>query len=111
MNKEDKKVHINFWYIMAAVLGMLLIQDLYLESTKLTPIPYSRFQSLLNEDKVAKVAISQDYISGSLKEAQPDGVKDFVTLRVDQRLSPTASRTSSHCGSTPSSRRVWTSTA
>ena len=86
MDKQDKKVHINFWYIMAAVLGMLLIQDFYLESTKLTPIPYSRFQSLLNEDKVAKVAISQDYISGSLKEAQPDGVKDFVTLRVDPEL-------------------------
>src|SRR5712675_619325 len=86
MDKQDKKVHINFWYIMAAVLGMLLIQDFYLESTKLTPIPYSRFQSLLNEDKVAKVAISQDYISGSLKEAQPDGVKDFITARVDPDL-------------------------
>src|ERR1700738_5537207 len=86
MDPKDKKFHINFWYVIVAVLGMLVIQDLYLESTKLTPIPYSRFQSLLNEDKVAKVAISQDYISGSLKEAQPDGVKDFVTLRVDPEL-------------------------
>ena len=42
MDKTDKKVHINFWYIIAAVLGMMLIQNLYLESTKLTPIPYSR---------------------------------------------------------------------
>ena len=86
MDKTDKKVHINFWYIIAAVLGMMLIQDLYLESTKLTPIPYSRFQTLLNEDKVAKIAIAQNYISGSLKEAQPDGVKDFITTRVDPDL-------------------------
>jgi cell division protease FtsH len=86
MDKADKKVHINFWYIIAAVLGMLLIQELYLESTKLTPIPYSRFQTLLNEDKVDKIAITQNYISGSLKEAQPDGVKDFVTARVDPEL-------------------------
>jgi len=86
MNKEDKKVHINFWYVIAAVLGMLLIQDLYLESTKLTPIPYSRFQALLHEDKVAKIAIGQNYISGELKEAQPDGLKDFVTARVDPDL-------------------------
>jgi cell division protease FtsH len=86
MDKTDKKVHINFWYVIAAVLGMLIIQDLYLETTRLTPIPYSRFQTLLNEDKIAKVAISQDYISGSLKEAQPDGVKDFVTTRVDPEL-------------------------
>jgi cell division protease FtsH len=86
MDATDKKFHINFWYVIAAVLGMLLIQDLYLESTKLTPIPYSRFQTLLNEDKVAKVAIAQDYIRGSLKEAQPDGVKDFITARVDPEL-------------------------
>src|SRR5690348_675048 len=86
MDKTDKKVHINFWYIIAAVLGMMLIQDLYLESTKLTPIPYSRFQELLNENKIAKVAIAQNYISGSLKEAQPDGLKDFITTRVDPEL-------------------------
>ncbi len=86
MNKEDQKVHINFWYVIAAILGMLLVQDLYLESTKLTPIPYSRFQTLLNEDKVGKIAIGQNYISGELKEAQPDGLKDFLTARVDPEL-------------------------
>jgi cell division protease FtsH len=86
MDKVDKKVHINFWYVIAAVLGMLLIQDLYLESTKLTPIPYSRFQTLLNQDKVEKIAIAPNYISGSLKEAQPDGLKDFITTRVDPDL-------------------------
>jgi cell division protease FtsH len=86
MDKTDKKVHINFWYIIAAVLGMMLIQNLYLESTKLAPIPYSRFQTLLNEDKVAQIGIAQNYISGSLKEAQSDGVKDFITTRVDPDL-------------------------
>jgi len=86
MDQADKKVHINFWYVIAAVLGMLLIQDLYLESTKLTPIPYSRFQTLLNQDKVEKIAIGPNYINGSLKEAQPDGLKEFITVRVDPEL-------------------------
>jgi cell division protease FtsH len=86
MDKVDKKVHINFWYVIAAVLGMLLIQDLYLESTKLTPIPYSRFQTLLNQDKVEKIAIAPNYINGSLKDAQPDGLKEFITARVDPEL-------------------------
>ena len=60
MDKLDKKV-----------LGMLLIQDLYIESTKLTPVPHSRFQTLLDEDKINKIAIGQNYISGSLKEPAP----------------------------------------
>src|SRR5215471_10561123 len=86
MNQDDKKIHINFWYVIAAILAMLLIQDLYLASTQRTPIPYSQFQTLLDEDKVAKIAIGQNYISGELKEAQPDGLKDFVTARVDPEL-------------------------
>jgi len=83
----DKKTQTNFWYVIAAVLGILFIQNLYLQSTKLTPIPYSRFNTLLSEDKVAEIAISPNYIRGSLKEAQGDGLKDFVTTRVEPELS------------------------
>jgi cell division protease FtsH len=82
----DKKIHINFWYVTAAILLMLWIQGLYLETTKSPPIPYSRFQSLLNEDKIAEIGIAQNYIRGTLKEAQPDGLKDFVTTRVEPDL-------------------------
>jgi len=78
----EKKGQINFWYVIAAVLLMLLIQSLYLESTKLTPIPYSRFETLLDANKVSEVAITQNRIQGTLKEAEPDGLKDFVTTRV-----------------------------
>jgi cell division protease FtsH len=82
----DRKIHINFWYVTGAILLMLGIQSLYLASTKSTPIPYSRFQTLLNEDKVAEIGITQNSIRGTLKEAQPDGLKDFVTTRVDPEL-------------------------
>src|SRR6266478_540924 len=61
---------------------MLLIQSLYLESTKLTPIPYSRFETLLDANKVSEVAITQNRIQGTVKEAEPDGLKEFITTRV-----------------------------
>jgi len=78
----EKKQQIHFWYVIAAVLLMLFIQSLYLQSTKLTPIPYSRFETLLDANKVSEVAITQNRIQGTLKEAEPDGLKDFVTTRV-----------------------------
>ncbi|HTV44138.1 MAG TPA: ATP-dependent zinc metalloprotease FtsH [Stellaceae bacterium] len=79
----DKKVHINFWYVIAAILGMLWIQSLYLQSVQRTPIPYSRFQTLLNENKVASVDIGPNYITGTLKQPEKTGgLKDFVTARV-----------------------------
>jgi cell division protease FtsH len=82
----DKKVHINFWYVIAAVLGMLWIQSFYLQNTERTPIPYSRFQTLLDADKIAQVDIGPSYISGSLKKAEADGLKDFTTARVAPEL-------------------------
>ena len=82
----DKKVHINFWYVIAAVLGMLWIQSLYLQSTERTPIPYSRFQTLLNDGKIAEVDIGPNYVTGSLKKAEPGGLKDFITARVPPDL-------------------------
>ena len=77
-----KKEHINFWYVAGAILLMLFIQSLYLQQTRPTQIPYSRFETLLNDNKIKEVAISQNQIQGTLKEAEPDGLKDFVTTRV-----------------------------
>ena len=82
----DKKTHINFWYIVAAVFGILLVQSLYIQGTKIAPIPYSRFQTLLDQGKVDEIAITQNRIRGTLKEAEPDGLKDFVTTRVESDL-------------------------
>jgi cell division protease FtsH len=77
-----KKEHINFWYVAGAILLMLFIQSLYLQNTRPTQIPYSRFETLLNDNKIKEVAISQNQIQGTLKEAEPDGLKDFITTRV-----------------------------
>lgn len=82
----DKKVHINFWYVIAAILGILWIQSIYLQSTQHTPIPYSKFQNLLDANKIAQVEIGPNYIDGTLKKAEPDGLKDFVTARVPRDL-------------------------
>lgn len=82
MNRKGKNFHINFWYIMIAVLAMLLIQDLYLEHRRLTPIPYSQFEQLVKDGKVKEVWISQNQIQGTLKQALPNGSDAFVTTRV-----------------------------
>jgi cell division protease FtsH len=55
----EKKEHINFWYVIGAILLMLAIQSLYLQSTKLTAIPYSRFETLLDQEKIKEVAITR----------------------------------------------------
>ena len=81
----DKKAQTNFWYVIAAMLGIFLFQSFiseYMQGNKAVPIPYSRFETLLNDGKVAEIGITPNYIRGTLREAQSDGLKDFVTTRV-----------------------------
>ena len=81
----DKKAQTNFWYVIAAMLGIFLFQSFiseYMQGNKAGPIPYSRFETLLNDGKVAEIGITPNYIRGTLREAQSDGLKDFVTTRV-----------------------------
>lgn len=82
----DKKTQINVWYVIVAVLGVLMVQNLYKQYTKVEPIPYSRFHTLLEQDKIAEIAVTENHIYGSLKEKGTDGLKDFVTTRVEPEL-------------------------
>ena len=85
-NKMDKKFQINFWYVIIAILGILMVQNLYKEYTKVEPIPYSRFHTLLEQDKIAEIAITENHIYGTLKDKGSDGLKNFVTTRVESEL-------------------------
>ena len=82
----DRRTTINIWYIVAAVAGFMLVQGFYQSSKQYTTIPYSQFERLLDEDKIDKVWIEKDSIQGTLKEAEKDGLKQFVTTRVDSGL-------------------------
>lgn len=82
----DNKEKINFWYLIVAMLGLLLIQNLYTQYTQVEHIPYSRFQQLLEQERVAEIAITENQIFGTLKEKHADGFKEFVTTRVEPDL-------------------------
>ena len=58
---------INIWYIVAALAGFTLLQAFYQASKQYTTIPYSQFETLLDQDKIDKVWIEQNTIKGTLK--------------------------------------------
>jgi cell division protease FtsH len=78
----DRKTKINIWYIVAALALFTLVQSYYQTSKHYTTIPYSRFQTLLDANKIDKVWIQQSTIEGALKVPEKDGLKQFVTTRV-----------------------------
>ncbi|HKD30525.1 MAG TPA: ATP-dependent zinc metalloprotease FtsH [Xanthobacteraceae bacterium] len=82
MNKQTQ-FHIGYW--LAAIIGILLLQYFYSVNQRIEAIPYSQFQRLLQDGKVDRVAVSDRYIQGTLKEPLPGGKKQFVTTRVDSQ--------------------------
>jgi cell division protease FtsH len=83
MNKQTQ-FHVGYW--LAALFGILLLQYFYAVNQKIEAVPYSQFQQLLHDGKVEKVAVSDRFIQGTLKEPLPNGKKQFVTTRVDAGL-------------------------
>jgi cell division protease FtsH len=81
LDPKVKKTGFNLAYVALAVLGVLFLQDWWLRTQIVATIPYSEFQKQVREDKVERVLVAGDQISGEYK--QPiDGKKRFATTRV-----------------------------
>jgi cell division protease FtsH len=82
----EKQTQINVWYLVLALLGIVLVQNLWQHASQIEPLPYSEFQRLLKDGKVQEIAIGKDVIHGRLREPLADGRSRFVTVRVDSEL-------------------------
>src|SRR5712672_3673225 len=76
----------NVGYAIAAIFLVFMIQYAVSVANQIAPIPYSDFQRLLHEGKIASVGVSDRFIQGTLKEPLPGGQKHFVTTRVDPQF-------------------------
>jgi cell division protease FtsH len=59
MNKQTR-FHIGYW--IGAALILLVVQYVYTTAQKVAAIPYSQFQQLLHDSKVAEIGVSDRYI-------------------------------------------------
>ena len=82
----ERKEHFNFWYFVIAFLAVLLLQNWLAGLQQVETVPYSRFQALLREGKVAEISIAEDHIRGRLHSPLPDGRDQIYTVRVDSDL-------------------------
>src|SRR6202521_2107743 len=78
-----KQTRFNVGYAIAAIFLVFMIQYAVSVANQIAPIPYSDFQRLLHEGKIATVGVVDLFIPGSLKEPVTSGQKQFVTTRVD----------------------------
>lgn len=82
----DKKTQFNVWYWIAAIIGVLIFQYVFIAQQQVAQIPYSEFETYLRDKKIADVAVSERFIQGSLKEPLESGQTRFITTRVEPDL-------------------------
>lgn len=79
----DKKEHINFWYLVAAIFVIFSFQQWLSGTKQIETIPYSEFQNRLQDGKIAEISIADSYIRGTLKSPLADDRPYIYTVRVD----------------------------
>jgi FtsH-like protein len=90
---EIKRGHqIHFWYIIAAFVGVMLIQSLLFQPTHIKTIPNSEFQHFAAQGKVKDLVVGPTQITGTFNEPADKNVPHFATNRVDPALAETLAR-------------------
>ena len=80
----DKKVSFSIWYVVLAIIAIVLVHDFIVATQKLEELPYSEFKTLVAAGKVAEVSVTQQRVTGKLKSEE--GAKEqklFTTVRVE----------------------------
>ncbi len=82
MNRNHQ---INIWYILFAVMGIVLIRDLWVQNQTIEAIPYSQFETYLDDGAIKDVTIGSSTIRGTFTNPI-DGKTGFVTTPVTPDL-------------------------
>ncbi|TIQ21144.1 MAG: ATP-dependent zinc metalloprotease FtsH [Mesorhizobium sp.] len=85
MDMSNRKTQFNIWYWIAAFVGLMIFQYVYTATQNIAQIPYSQFETMLRDGKIADVQVSDRFIQGRFKEPQ-DGKPLFITTRVEPGL-------------------------
>ncbi len=81
----NRKTQFNIWYWIIAFFAVMAIHYIYVAAQHLAQIPYSQFETMLRDGKIAEVQVSDRFIQGRFTESQ-DGRPMFVTTRVEPDL-------------------------
>jgi len=82
----QRHTQIQLWYVIAAVLAVVWLRDLWVGSQRVEEISYSEFEEALRDGRVATVEISGTMLQGEYRGAAPNSAERFVTPRVDTEL-------------------------
>jgi cell division protease FtsH len=87
----ETRTRFNLMYFLFAMVALLLVQQWWQAAQTIEVLPYSEFEKLLAEGRIAEVAVGEQHITGKLKS--PEGRKStVVAYRVEPGLAERLSK-------------------
>jgi cell division protease FtsH len=87
----ERRAQINLGYLIFALFAMLLLQQWWQTAQTVEVVPYSEFEKLLAEDRISEVTVSDQRITGKLRNPEKNGktvaVANLVEPDLAERLS------------------------
>jgi len=87
----ERRTQINLGYLIFALFAMLLLQQWWQTAQTVEVVPYSEFEKLLAEDRISEVTVSDQRITGKLRNPEKNGktvaVANLVEPDLAERLS------------------------
>ena len=81
----ERKTQSSRWYFPFALIGVILLHNLWVGVRDTASMPYGEFQTLAGDGNISEGSVSNDHSVGTLA-APRDGKTRFVTARVEPRL-------------------------
>jgi len=82
----EKRTQWNLWYVILAILGVLVLQSYVQQWQQVQPLPYSEFLQELEKKNVKEISVYADHLEGTLNQPLADGRTRFATTRVELDL-------------------------
>ncbi|MBN20966.1 MAG: cell division protein FtsH [Bdellovibrionaceae bacterium] len=82
MKELERTTKFNIWYILIAILFVVMIRDFWANQSQVKHVPYSEFQQLLESKQIKKVTLRGEQVQGELT-APKEGEKFVHTTRVE----------------------------
>ncbi|NGZ60133.1 MAG: cell division protein FtsH, partial [Nitrospira sp. LK265] len=80
----NKKVSFSIWYVLLAIMAVVIVHDFIHALNKIEELPYSEFKRLVDAGKVAEVSVASQVLTGKLKpEGESKEQQAFATVRVE----------------------------
>ncbi len=82
----DPKARIHFGYWLVAMLVLLWLQSLWQGAAQVQTVPYSEFETALQQGRFRQEQLGEQTITGTLRQPAPKGPTKLVALRVDPQV-------------------------